>query len=67
MKEMGIKAQWVKPWAITTIDFGKKLQNILDEQFTADRPNTVWCSDIMYIWMTNGSVPPDKHYGSVFP
>lgn len=48
MKEMGIKAQWVKPWTITTIDsdFSNELQNILDEQFTPDRPNAVWCSDI---------------------
>src|SRR5699024_11141226 len=31
MKEMGIKAQWVKPWTITTIDsdFSNELQNIL--------------------------------------
>ena len=37
MKEMGIKAQWVKPWTITTIDsdFSNELQNILDEQFTS--------------------------------
>ena len=47
MKEMGIKAQWVKPWTITTIDsdFSNELQNILDEQFTPDRPNAVWVSD----------------------
>ena len=33
---------------ITTIDsdFSNELQNILDEQFTPDRPNAVWCSDI---------------------
>lgn len=33
MKEMGIKAQWVKTWTITTIDsdFSNELQNILDE------------------------------------
>lgn len=58
MKEMGIKAQWVKPWTITTIDsdFSNELQNILDEQFTPDRPNAVWCSDITYIWTTDGFV-----------
>jgi len=34
MKQMGIKAQWVKPYTITTkdSDFSKKLRNILDEQ-----------------------------------
>ena len=32
MKQMGIKAQWVKPWTITTrdSDFSSKLQNILE-------------------------------------
>lgn len=51
MKQMGIKAQWVKPWTITTrdSDFSSKLQNILDEQFDPERPNAVWCSDITYI------------------
>ena len=58
MKEMGIKAKWVKPWTITTIDsdFSNELQNILNEQFTPDRPNAVWCSDITYIWTTDGFV-----------
>ena len=58
MKEMGIKAQWVKPWTITTkdSDFSNELQNILDEQFNPDRPNAVWCSDITYIWTTDGFV-----------
>ena len=56
IKEMGIRAQWVKPWTITTIDsdLSNELQNILDEQFTPDRPNAVWCSDITYIWTTDG-------------
>ena len=58
MKQMGIKAQWVKPWTITTrdSDFSSKLQNILDEQFNPKRPNTVWCSDITYIWTIDGFV-----------
>jgi putative transposase len=58
MKEMGIKAQWVKPWTITTkdSDFSNELQNILDEQFNPDRPNAVWCSDITYIWTVDGFV-----------
>lgn len=43
MQEMDIKAQWVKPWTITTkdSDFSNELQNILDEQFNPDRPNVV--------------------------
>ena len=58
MKEMGIKAQWVKPWTITTkdSDFSNELHNILDEQFNPDRPNAVWCSDITYIWTIEGFV-----------
>jgi transposase InsO family protein len=58
MKEMGIKAQWVKPWTITTkdSDFSNELHNILDEQFNPDRPNAVWCSDITYIWTMEGFV-----------
>jgi transposase InsO family protein len=58
MKEMGIKAQWIKPYTITTkdSDFSKKLRNILDEQFNTERPNAVWCSDITYIWTIDGFV-----------
>lgn len=58
MKEMGIKAQWVNPYTITTkdSDFSRSLQNILDENFNPDRPNAVWCSDITYIWTVDGFV-----------
>ncbi|WP_303872009.1 IS3 family transposase [Acetobacterium wieringae] len=58
MRELGIRAQWIKPWTITTknSDFSNKLQNILDEQFNPERPNAVWCSDITYIWTTEGFV-----------
>lgn len=58
MKQMGIKAQWVKPWTITTkdSDFSSELQNILDERFNPERPNAVWCSDITYIWTIDGFV-----------
>ena len=58
MRQMGIRGQWSKPWTITTkdSDFSTELQNILDEQFDPDRPNTVWCSDITYIWTIDGFV-----------
>ena len=58
MREMGIRAQWVKPWIATTLDsdFSTELHNILDEQFNPDRPNAVWCSDITYIWTLDGFV-----------
>lgn len=58
MNEMGIKAQWIKPWTTTTkdSDFSTELHNILDEQFNPDRPNAVWCTDITYIWTLDGFV-----------
>ena len=58
MRQMGIRAQWSKPWTITTkdSDFSTELQNILDEHFNPDRPNAVWCSDITYIWTIDGFV-----------
>ena len=58
MRQMGIRAQWTKPWIATTkdSDFSKELHNILDEQFNPDRPNAVWCSDITYIWTLDGFV-----------
>ena len=36
MKEIGIKAQWVKPYTKTTVDpdFSSTLKNILNEQLT---------------------------------
>ena len=58
MKLMGIKAQWVKPYTVTTknSDFSSKLKNILNENFNPDRPNAVWCCDITYIWTEYGFV-----------
>jgi transposase len=58
MREMGIKAQWIKPFTTTTgdSDSSTELTNILDEQFNPERPNAVWCTDITYIWTQNGFV-----------
>ena len=58
MREMGIKAQWVKPYTVTTrdSDFSEELHNILDEKFHPKRPNAVWCTDITYIWTWDGFV-----------
>lgn len=58
MHEMGLRAQWIKPWIATTVDsdFSKELHNILDEHFNPDRPNAVWCTDITYIWTNEGFV-----------
>ena len=54
MREMGIRAQWTKPW--TTSDFSKELHNILNEQFNPERPNAGLCTDITYIWTQDGFV-----------
>jgi putative transposase len=58
MREMGIKAQYVKPYTVTTIDsdFSIELKNILNEEFNPAEPNAVWCSDITYIWTYDGFV-----------
>lgn len=58
MRELGIKAQYIKPYTVTTInpDFSIELKNILDEQFNPERPDAVWCSDITYIWTFEGFV-----------
>ncbi|WP_323091510.1 IS3 family transposase [Allobaculum sp. JKK-2023] len=51
MKEMGIRAQWIKkpqrPSIIPGTD--QKLRNILKQKFNPDQPNAVWCTDITYI------------------
>lgn len=58
MKVMGIKAQYIKPYTVTTIDsdFSSKLKNILEEDFNPPAPDSAWCSDITYIWTLKGFV-----------
>lgn len=58
MRQLGIRAQWVKPYTQTTIDsdFSGELQNILDEQFNPESPDAIWVSDITYIWTFEGFV-----------
>ncbi len=58
MREMGIKAQYIKPYTVTTIDsnFSVELNNILNEEFNPAEPNAVWCTDITYLWTYEGFV-----------
>lgn len=58
MREMGLKAQWIKPYTITTIDsdFSEEYKNILDEKFNPNSPDAIWCTDITYIWTYEGFV-----------
>ena len=56
MKELGIRACWVKPYTVTTIseDFSDKLRNVLKRNFDPTEPNAVWCTDITYLWTDEG-------------
>lgn len=58
MRELGIRAQYVKPYIQTTTDsnFSGELKNILNENFNPEEPNAVWCSDITYIYTYEGFV-----------
>lgn len=58
MRELGIRAIWVSPYRRTTIDpdFDTKLKNILNRNFNPKLPNTVWVTDITYIYTLSGFV-----------
>lgn len=58
MREIGIKAIWVTPYKRTTIDpdFSTSLKNVLNRRFNPTTPNTVWVTDITYIWTMSGFV-----------
>lgn len=58
MRELGIRAIWVSPYKRTTIDsnFDDTLKNILDRKFNPKSPNTVWVTDITYIYTLTGFV-----------
>lgn len=56
MREMGIRACWVKPYTVTTKseNFSDELKNVLNRDFSPDEPNAVWCTDITYIHTREG-------------
>lgn len=58
MKEMGIRACWVKPYVVTTHseNFSEELKNELQRNFSPEEPNAVWCTDITYIPTQRGFV-----------
>lgn len=58
MREMGIRACWVKPYTVTTHseDFSNRLKNMLKRNFRPKLPNAVWCTDITYIHTKKGFV-----------
>lgn len=58
MKEENIRAKYRKPYTITTknSDFSNKLKDILKRNFNPSSPNSVWCTDITYVWTSTGFV-----------
>lgn len=58
MKELGIKAHYRQKVTKTTIssNFTSRLKNVLNRQFNPSEPNSVWVSDITYIWSEQGFV-----------
>lgn len=57
MKELGIKAIWVKKYrANKTKALEVELKNILKREFNPKEANTVWVTDITYIWTQKGFV-----------
>lgn len=58
MREMGLRAHYVRPYTVTTRSgrFDDRLRNLLQEEFSVIRPNAVWCSDITYISTREGFV-----------
>ena len=56
MREMGIRACWVRPYTVTTHseNFSDELRNILNRDFSPKEPNAVWCTDITYIHTREG-------------
>lgn len=56
MKEMELRATPKTPYVVTT-DSNHKYPiypNLLERQFMVDTPNTVWVTDITYIWTMQG-------------
>lgn len=58
MRECGIRACYRKHRARTTrdCDFSSSLKNILNRDFQPERPDAAWCTDITYIWTSEGFV-----------
>ena len=56
MHDMGIRAWYRRPYTVTThsLDFSEKLKNILKREFSPEKPDSIWCTDITYIHTEEG-------------
>ena len=68
MREMHIKAHYIKPWTRTTISkvFSKRLENILKRDFDLSLLDAAWCTNVTYIWTYDDVFLFDKCKGPVF-
>ena len=58
MREMGLRACYVKHRTQTTKEsnFSREFQDLLKRDFTPERPDAAWCTDITYLWTYDGFV-----------
>jgi transposase InsO family protein len=59
MRENGITVKRTRKFKATTDSdhtFNIAAPNLLDRDFTADRPNQKWAGDISYIWTREGTL-----------
>jgi putative transposase len=56
MRELGLKAKAPKRYKVTTDSRHSfpVAANLLDRKFDVDKPNTVWTTDITYVWTLEG-------------
>lgn len=58
MREMGLRACYVKQRTQTTKEsnFSREFKDVLKRDFTPERPDAAWCTDITYLWTYDGFV-----------
>jgi putative transposase len=56
MRKLGLKARTTKRYKVTTDSRHSfpVAKNLLNRKFDVDKPNTVWTTDITYVWTLEG-------------